>query len=37
MITGPANYTPADLWRVGAPLSLVYTVIIVIAVNVLRF
>lgn len=37
MITGPANYTPGDLWRVGLPLSLVYTVIIVIAVNVLRF
>jgi di/tricarboxylate transporter len=35
MITGPANYTPADLWRVGAPLSLVYTTIIVGAVNVL--
>ena len=35
MITGPANYTPADLWRVGAPLSMVYTTIIVIMVNVL--
>jgi di/tricarboxylate transporter len=37
MITGPANYTAADLWRVGAPLSLVYTVIVVIMVNLLRF
>jgi di/tricarboxylate transporter len=35
MITGPANYAPADLWRVGAPLSLVYTTIIVIMVNIL--
>jgi di/tricarboxylate transporter len=37
MITGPANYTPSDLWRVGAPLSLVYTTIIVIMVNLLKF
>jgi di/tricarboxylate transporter len=37
MITGPANYTAADLWRVGAPLSLVYTTIIVIMVNLLKF
>ena len=35
MITGPADYSPADLWRVGAPLSLIYTTIIVIMVNVL--
>jgi hypothetical protein len=25
MITGPANYTPRELWRVGGPLSLLYT------------
>ena len=24
MITGPAGYQPRDLWRIGAPLSLVY-------------
>ncbi|HSR64376.1 MAG TPA: SLC13 family permease [Xanthomonadaceae bacterium] len=35
MITGPADYTPAELWRAGAPLSLVYTTIVVIAVNLM--
>ncbi|MEJ7745729.1 MAG: SLC13 family permease [Luteimonas sp.] len=35
MITGPGNYTSADLWRVGGPLSLVYTVIVVVAVNLM--
>ncbi|QDA57849.1 SLC13 family permease [Thermomonas aquatica] len=35
MITGPANYTGRDLWRVGGPLSLVYLAIIVIAINLL--
>ena len=35
MVTGPANYTGRDLWRVGGPLSLVYLVIIVIAINLL--
>lgn len=35
MITGPANYTAAELWRVGAPLSLAYTAIVVIAVNLM--
>jgi len=35
MITGPANYTPGELWRVGAPLSLVYTAIVVVAVNLM--
>ncbi|KRG74409.1 potassium transporter TrkA [Stenotrophomonas ginsengisoli] len=29
MITGPANYTPRQLWRVGGPLSLLYTVVTV--------
>ena len=29
MITGPANYTPRLLWRVGGPLSLLYTVVTV--------
>jgi len=35
MITGPANYTGRDLWRVGGPMSLLYLVVIVIAVNLL--
>jgi len=29
MITGPAGYTGKELWRIGAPLSLLYTVVIV--------
>lgn len=29
MITGPAGYTSRELWRVGGPLSLAYTVIAV--------
>ena len=35
MVTGPANYTGRDLWRVGAPLSLVYLLIIVGMINLL--
>ena len=35
MITGPANYSARDLWRVGAPLSLVYTVVAVTVVNLM--
>jgi di/tricarboxylate transporter len=35
MITGPANYPARDLWRAGAPLSLVYTAIVVVTVNLL--
>ena len=35
MITGPANYTGRDLWRVGGPMSLVYLAIIVIVINLL--
>lgn len=35
MVTGPANYTGRDLWRVGGPLSLGYLVVIVIAINLL--
>ena len=27
MIIGPANYTPRQLWRVGGPLSLIYTAV----------
>lgn len=35
MITGPANYSARDLWRVGAPLSLVYTLVVVVMANLL--
>jgi di/tricarboxylate transporter len=35
MITGPAGYTPADMWRAGGPLTLVYTTIVVVAVNLM--
>ena len=35
MITGPADYRAADLWRVAGPLSLVYLVIVIVAVNLL--
>jgi di/tricarboxylate transporter len=35
MITGPAGYTARDMWRVGGPLSLVYTTIVVLMVNLL--
>lgn len=35
MITGPAGYTAKDLWRIGGPLSLIYVVIAVLAVNVM--
>jgi di/tricarboxylate transporter len=35
MITGPANYSAKEMWRVGAPLALVYTLIVVGMVNLL--
>jgi di/tricarboxylate transporter len=35
MITGPADYSARDLWRVGAPLSLIYTVVAVVVVNLM--
>jgi di/tricarboxylate transporter len=35
MITGPAGYTTRELWRIGAPLSLLYTVLIVTMVNLM--
>ena len=35
MITGPAGYTSRELWRIGGPLSLVYTLIAVLMVNLL--
>ena len=35
MITGPAGYRPRDLWRTGAPLTLCYLVITLVAVNLM--
>nr|WP_295382117.1 SLC13 family permease [Pseudoxanthomonas sp.] len=35
MVTGPANYTSRQMWRVGGPLSLIYTMVVVLAVNAL--
>jgi len=35
MITGPAGYKPADLWKVSGPLSLLYLAIVVVAVNLM--
>jgi di/tricarboxylate transporter len=35
MITGPAGYNGKELWKIGGPLSLVYTMIIVLMVNLL--
>ena len=35
MISGPAGYTGKDLWRIGAPLSLLYTGVIVVMVELL--
>ncbi|MGY1424056.1 SLC13 family permease [Lysobacter sp. A289] len=35
MITGPAGYTGKELWKVGGPLSLAYTAIAVLMVNLL--
>ena len=35
MITGPASYTARDMWRSGGPLTLIYTIIIVVMINLL--
>lgn len=35
MITGPAGYSGKDLWKIGGPLSLIYTAVIVGMVNLL--
>ncbi|ROU04790.1 SLC13 family permease [Lysobacter enzymogenes] len=35
MITGPAGYSGKELWRIGGPLSLIYTVVTVLMINVL--
>jgi len=35
MIIGPAGYKARELWRIGLPISLIYTVIVVLMVNLL--
>ena len=35
MIAGPAGYRPRDFWRTGAPLTLLYLLITLAAVNVM--
>jgi len=35
MVVGPADYSARDLWRVGAPLSLAYLVVVVALVNLI--
>ena len=35
MVAGPADYSARELWRVGGPLSLVYTAVVVLMVNLL--
>ncbi|MDQ3617134.1 MAG: SLC13 family permease [Pseudomonadota bacterium] len=35
MITGPAGYTGRELWKIGGPLSMIYTVVAVLMVNLL--
>ena len=35
MITGPAGYTGKELWKIGGPLSLIYTMVIVVMVNLM--
>lgn len=35
MVIGPANYPSRELWRVGGPLSLIYTLVVVIAINLM--
>ncbi|MFC7300922.1 SLC13 family permease [Cognatiluteimonas weifangensis] len=35
MITGPAGYSAREMWRAGGPLTLIYTAIVVVAVNLM--
>jgi di/tricarboxylate transporter len=35
MIAGPGGYRPRELWKIGLPLSLVFTAIVVLMVNLL--
>ncbi|SDY74215.1 Di-and tricarboxylate transporter [Lysobacter sp. yr284] len=35
MITGPAGYSGKELWKIGGPLSLIYTAVTVLMINIL--
>ena len=35
MVTGPANYSSKQLWRIGGPMSLIYTITVVGVVNLM--
>ncbi|QNN45795.1 SLC13 family permease [Thermomonas brevis] len=35
MITGPAGYSARDMWRSGGPLTLLYTAVIVVMINLM--
>jgi di/tricarboxylate transporter len=35
MITGPAGYQTRELWRNGLPITLIYLIVAVVAVNIL--
>ena len=35
MVTGPAGYRPRDLWRIGAPLTLVYLGVVLLVINLM--
>ena len=35
MISGPAGYSGKELWKIGGPLSLIYTAVTVLMVNIL--
>ncbi|KAF1711336.1 SLC13 family permease [Pseudoxanthomonas kalamensis DSM 18571] len=35
MIIGPANYSPRQLWRVAGPLMLIYSMVIVLVINLM--
>ncbi|GAB2496944.1 SLC13 family permease [Arenimonas alkanexedens] len=35
MVTGPAGYRSRDLWRIGAPLTLVYLAVVLLVINLM--
>jgi di/tricarboxylate transporter len=35
MVTGPAGYTAKEMWRIGGPLSMLYTLVMVAMVELL--
>jgi len=35
MVVGPAKYTPGELWRIGGPLALLYTLVVIVMINLM--